>query len=85
MDEIVKERTRGRRRSLTKNAIEKQKRIARAHGMRVRKSHRYAKMSATNCGIPGCIHCANPRRVWRQKTIQELKADEAMEEWSGKI
>ena len=35
--------------------------------------HRYHKMKAVDCGIPGCRYCGNPRRVWGDKTIQETK------------
>jgi hypothetical protein len=26
-----------------------------------------------NCGRPNCLLCSNPRRTWREKTIQEQK------------
>ena len=35
--------------------------------------HRYHKKTAVNCGQPGCIYCANPRRVWGAKTMQERR------------
>jgi hypothetical protein len=61
----------------TKRAINRQTKLAkRSFGQwRTDQPHRYAKMHALNCGIPGCVMCANPRRIWGQKTIQEYKAD----------
>jgi hypothetical protein len=58
----------------TNRAINKQVKIAKRSGAyRTDQPHRYAKHHAMDCGIPGCIMCANPRRVWGEKTIQERK------------
>jgi hypothetical protein len=65
------------RRAKTNRVIERQKKIAKAAGLSVQKPHRYAKMHALNCGIPGCVHCANPRKVWGEKTFHERQFDEA--------
>jgi hypothetical protein len=62
-----------RRISKTRDAEIKQVKIARAHGITVKEYHRYAKHHAMNCGRPHCLLCANPRRTWREKTIQEQK------------
>jgi hypothetical protein len=35
--------------------------------------HKLHKKHAMNCGIPNCYMCANPRRTWGEKTIQETK------------
>lgn len=66
---------RARRRRLTTNAINRQKRIAKDAGLgyRTKQPHRYAKTHALGCKIPGCPVCSNPRRVWKQKTFQERK------------
>ena len=64
---------RGKRRRLTKNVIERQKRIAKSQGLSVDQPHRFAKHHATNCGTPNCICCGNPRRVWGEPTVQEKK------------
>ena len=61
--------------SLTTNAINRQKRIAKdlgithSHGQ----PHRYAKRHALDCGVTQCPHCGNPRKVWKQRTIQERR------------
>lgn len=67
------EETRGKRRRMTTNAIERQKRIAKVAGLPIDKPHRFAKHHATNCRIPNCICCGNPRKVWGERTIQEKK------------
>ncbi|NDB58616.1 hypothetical protein EB001_09235 [bacterium] len=35
--------------------------------------HKLHKKHAMNCGAPGCIMCANPRRTFGEKTWQEIK------------
>ena len=35
--------------------------------------HRLHKMHAMDCGNPRCYMCANPRRTWGEKTIQETR------------
>lgn len=62
-----------RRISKTRDAEIRQVRIARAHGITVKEYHRYAKHHAMNCGRPNCLLCCNPRRIWREKTVQEQK------------
>lgn len=75
------ENKRGVRRQKTHNAIEKQKRIAKSMGIHHQagmstgkdQSHRYAKMHSLNCGDPGCAMCGNPRKFFKERTIQEKK------------
>jgi hypothetical protein len=72
------EERRGKRRRLTKNAIERQKRLAKLAGIGPAhkhngQDHRFAKMHALNCGIPSCPMCGNPRKVWGERTIQEKR------------
>ena len=33
--------------------------------------HRLSKNNGVNCGNPKCLFCANPRKMWNQKTIHE--------------
>jgi hypothetical protein len=35
--------------------------------------HKLHKKHAMNCGVPGCLMCANPRRTWGEKTLPEIK------------
>jgi len=67
------EEKRAKRRRLTTNTIERQKRIAKSAQLPIDQPHRFAKHHATNCSRPKCICCGNPRKVWKQKTIQEKK------------
>jgi hypothetical protein len=29
-----------------------------------------------DCGNPNCVMCANPRKVWKEKTIQEKRFEQ---------
>ncbi len=80
MEDGSVELKRGKRRRLTANAIERQKQLAKLAGISPAhkhndQDHRFAKMHALNCGVPNCPMCGNPRRVWKEKTLQEKKAD----------
>jgi hypothetical protein len=56
--------------------IKKQVKIAKEHGIEVKEPHKFAKHNALNCGIPNCIMCGNPRKVWGEKTMQERKFEQ---------
>jgi hypothetical protein len=66
----------GKRIMRDENAIRKQVKIAKVFGLPVTEAHRFAKHHATNCGIPGCVMCANPRKTFKEKTIQEKKFEQ---------
>ena len=55
----------------TENAIRKQERIAKSYGVVQKEVHRYAKHHALNCGQKNCVFCANPRKLFGEKTVQE--------------
>ena len=57
------------------NAINKQVKIAKSHGMPVENAHGFAKHHAMDCGQPGCVICGNRRKVFGEKTVQEEKFD----------
>lgn len=57
-------------------AVKRQVKIAKAHGVEVKQPHKFAKHHAMDCGQPGCMLCGNPRKLWKEKTIQEKKFDE---------
>ncbi len=71
---------RGKRRRLTQNAINKQKRIAKQSAWNsdklLEQPHRFAKHHALDCGNPRCLVC-HPEKVFRKPTIQEKKINEA--------
>ena len=52
-------------------AIKKQSRIAKAHGFPTGPEHRLSKIHATTCGDSHCAMCGNPRKFFKEKTIQE--------------
>jgi hypothetical protein len=55
------------------NAVKKQTKIAKSHGMDVKEPHKFAKHHAMDCGNPGCSLCGNPRKIFKEATIQEQK------------
>jgi hypothetical protein len=55
------------------NAVKKQVKIAKEHGVPVKDPHRLEKHHAMDCGNPGCPLCSNPRRSWNELTIQEKR------------
>jgi len=52
-------------------AIQKQVKIAKAHGVVVKEPHKLAKHHALDCGQPGCMLCGNPRKLFNELTKQE--------------
>jgi len=70
-----------RRRHRTDVAIARQVRIARQHGLgsndrHIKEPHRHAKHHAMDCGQPGCMLCGNPRRIFKERTIQEQRQEQ---------
>jgi hypothetical protein len=61
-------------------AIMRQVKIAKAHGVEVKEPHKFAKHHALDCGQPGCMLCSSPRKIFKEKTIQE-KRFEQTEGW----
>jgi hypothetical protein len=57
-------------------AIKRQVKIAKEYGVPVSEPHKFAKRHALNCGNPKCVMCANPRKVFNEKTIQEQKFEQ---------
>ena len=64
----------------TRNQIKKQTKIAKSHGMPVEEPHKFAKHHAMDCGNAECVMCGNPRKVWKEKTIQEKRFDEVKDD-----
>lgn len=62
------------------SAIKKQQKIAISHGLNrkdvEREPHRFAKHHAMDCGNPECMMCGNPRKTFKEKTIQELSFEQ---------
>lgn len=68
-----------KRRHQDEVAIQKQVKIAKAHGLgfhdkAIKEPHRMAKHHAMDCGQPGCVMCGNPRHLHKDKlTAQEKR------------
>lgn len=61
--------------------IQKQVKIAKAHGLSdkdkaIKEPHRLAKHHAMDCGQPGCVMCGNPRKIFKEPTMQEKSFDQ---------
>ena len=77
-DTDVKEK---RSRRIHKDAVKakRQKNILKDYGMDFdpfESPNYYAKHHALNCGNPKCVMCANPRKVFKEKTIQEKRFEQ---------
>jgi len=57
-------------------AIKKQTRIAQAYGFPTGPAHRLSKIHATTCGDSHCAMCGNPRKFFKEPTIQEKSFDQ---------
>ena len=64
----------------TDNAVKKQVKIAKEFGIEVKEPHKFAKHHAMNCGNPKCFMCANPRKIFNEKTIQEKRLEQNIDE-----
>lgn len=62
-----------------KNYVKKQLDIAKAYHIPVDEPHTLAKHAVMNCGNPDCIMCSNPRKIWKEKTIQEKRFEQITE------
>ena len=66
------------RRFNEENAVKKQVKIAKAHGLTdkdkaIKEPHRLAKHHAMDCGNPDCYLCGNPRKTHKDKLTQQEK------------
>ena len=64
----------------TDNAVKKQVKIAKSAGSDISQPHKFAKVHAMNCGNPKCFMCSNPRKVFNEKTIQEKRLEQNIDE-----
>ena len=70
------------RRLLQKNRhIARQAAIRKAHRFpgitnKVNSSHRYHKKSGVTCGDSHCAMCGNPRKFFKEKTMQEKRFEQ---------
>lgn len=79
-----------KRRHKDENAIKKQVKIAKKHGLTdkdkaVKEPHRLAKHHAMDCGNPECFMCGNPRKTHKDKlTAQEKRLFQDVEKTTDK-
>ena len=67
-----------KRRLRDDSAVKKQVKIAKQHGftetdIAIQEPHRMNKHHAMDCGQSGCTICGNPRKVLKQRTQQEKR------------
>jgi hypothetical protein len=53
------------------NYVKKQLKISKAHGITVTEPHTLQDHSALTCGDSNCVMCGNPRKFFKEPTIQE--------------
>lgn len=60
--------------------------LAKAYGQThmLTNPHKYSKISLFNCGSARCFMCGNPRKVFKEKTMQERRFDEKVKK-DGKV
>jgi hypothetical protein len=51
--------------------IDKQVKIAKAYGIAIKEPHKLHKHHVLDCGNPKCIMCSNPRKTFKELTMQE--------------
>ena len=52
-------------------AVKRQVKIAKSHNFPTDAKHRFTKTHAMTCGDSNCSRCGNPRKFFRDRTIQE--------------
>lgn len=55
------------------NHINKQMKIRKSHGFPEDEAHKYHKRSGTTCGDSNCMMCGNPRKFFKERTLQEKR------------
>lgn len=75
MSDLQSKINHSKRRAKTKSAAIRQMNIAKNHGFEVDESelHRFAKKHSLNCGNPKCMWCSNPRKIFKERSIQEKR------------
>lgn len=59
------------------SVVKNKMKVAKAYGWKhvLAQPHKYLKCSIFSCGNPNCIFCMNPRKAFKEKTMQERKAE----------
>lgn len=70
MDELAKIKH-SKRIQQKENHIKRQLKIAKAHNMPVKEPHMVQDVTAVTCGDSNCVMCGNPRKFFKEPTVQE--------------
>ena len=72
----------GERIQQKQNKLTKTMKLAKEYGLShvLKQPHKYHKQSPLNCGDPKCVMCGNPRKFFKEKTIQEKRFEQNLEE-----
>lgn len=68
-----------KRRHKDQASMERQYQIHKQNGLDPNlqyEKHRFAKHHAMDCGNSSCTVCGNPRKIYKQKSIQEKRFDQ---------
>jgi len=66
----------------TWRVILKRKKLVKSYGIPTDYTncgHKLAKRNGINCGDPKCLMCMNPRRSYKEKTIQEKSFEQTVD------
>lgn len=64
------------RRHRDESAVKRQLKIAKEFNIPVEEPHKLVKHHVMNCGNPKCLMCGNPRKMFKEKTIQEKRFEQ---------
>lgn len=64
------------RRHRDESAVKRQLKIAKEFNIPVEEPHKLFKHHVMNCGNPKCLMCGNPRKMFKEKTIQEKRFEQ---------
>lgn len=64
--------------------ISNKMKLAKEYGLghALKTPHKYHKVSLFSCGDANCVMCGNPRKFFKEKTMQERKFEQT-EGWDG--
>jgi len=65
------------------NAVKKQTKIAKSHGMAVKEPHKFAKHHALDCGNPKCLLCSR-EKVFGEPPMQQKRFDQDVDHTSDR-
>lgn len=78
MSDVYTKANHSKRIQQKENYVKKQTKIAKTYNIPVDEPHRLQDHAAVNCGIPNCVMCGNPRKIWKEKTVQEKRFDQTL-------